>query len=809
MGAPSRADHRGPSPVGSGYALKRLLLGRPIVTARLEHERLGKPTALAVFASDNLSSTAYATEEILRVLVPAVGILAFTYVLPISLAVIVVEAILIFSYRQTIKAYPTAGGAYVVTRDNFGMLPAQVAGVSLLIDYVLTVAVSVAAGVQALSSVWPAAHAYRVPIALGFVWLIAYGNLLGVRESGKLFGVPTYVFVASLLTTIAVGAYRVLTGHVEPVAVTQEGTSLSFGTAAVTAFLVLRAFASGGAAVTGVEAISNGVTAFRKPEWRNAQTTLMWMGAILATGFLGISFLATRLHVVPVADESESVLAQIGRAVYGTGTVGHTLFLLLQGSTMLILVLAANTSFADFPRLASFQAGDSFLPRQFTKRGHRLVFSSGIVALAAAASVLLVAFGASVAALIPLYALGVFTSFTLSQSGMARRHLRVREPRWPLGFAINALGALATGVVTAVIAIVKFTAGAWMVVVAAAFLVWVLVRVNRTYEAEERQLIGGLEAGSRARRRHVGVLLVDDVDEKTLHALQYALTIRPQELHAIHLVTDAEHAREVGDAWADVGTRVPLEMVACGGERTARVADHVRIHATQDAEVTLIVPGPARMGVLERLRRGRSWSALVHLMDELPNLRLVVVRDHGGPGHTIPGEQIRVSPRALHRVLILAERLDRSVVEAVAYARAIEAIDVRVLHVAVDRTAAAHLLEQWASFGPFLGVPLEAEDCPDRAVDRAVKAYVEHLQAPDTEISVILPRRAYPHLLQRLLHDRTSRQIARALQAEPHVDVVVVPYRLHALGEPGASADVRNSRPAIEPAPSLRSAAHR
>ena len=432
--------------LGTGYAIKRLLLGRPLATSRLEHERLGKPTALAVFSSDNMSSVAYATEEILRVLIPTVGVIAFTLVLPISFAIVLIEAILIFSYRQTIKAYPTAGGAYIVTKDNLGLLPAQLAGVALLIDYVLTVSVSTAAGVQAISSVVPLAVPLRIVLSLVFVWTIAYGNLLGVRESGRIFALPTFLFIVSLGLTCVAGIYQVVTGHLQayPIGPQEASGGLRLGTAAVTAFLVLKAFASGGAAVTGVEAISNGVPAFRKPEWRNAQTTLVWMGLILGSTFLAVSYLAQKLQVIPVKDESKSVLAQIAQGVYGSGPLGHLLFLVLQIATTLILVLAANTSFADFPRLASFHAGDAFMPRQLTKRGHRLVFSNGIVALAGAASLIIVVFRASVTAMIPLYALGVFTSFTLSQTGMAKRHLRLREKGWRFGLFVNGLGAVAT-----------------------------------------------------------------------------------------------------------------------------------------------------------------------------------------------------------------------------------------------------------------------------------------------------------------------------------------------------------------------------
>jgi amino acid transporter len=789
---PERATWEG------GYALKRLFLGRPIATARLEHERLGKPTALAVFASDNLSSTAYATEEILRVLVPVVGVAAFSLVVPISLVIVLVEAILIFSYRQTIKAYPTAGGAYIVTKDNFGLLPAQVAGVALLLDYVLTVAVSVAAGVQALSSVAPVLHAYRVPISLVFVWLIAYGNLLGVRESGKIFGIPTYLFVVSLLTTLGVGLYRVLVGHLEPAAVTQPEATLPLGAAAVSVFVVLRAFASGGAAVTGVEAISNGVPAFRKPEWHNARITLGWMGAILGTGFLGISFLAHRLQVLPVADESKSVLAQIADAVYGSRPVGHALFLVLQASTMLILVLAANTSFADFPRLASFHAGDSFLPRQFTRRGHRLVFSTGIIALAAAASVVLVAFNASVTNLIPLYALGVFTSFTLSQAGMARRHLRLREPGWRFGLLVNGIGAIATAIVDVVIAVVKFAQGAWMVMVAVPVMVMILVRVNRTYEREEEELLDGLSRIQRTPpRHHVALVVVEAIDEKTIHALQYALTIRPAELRAVHFVTDGAVAATLETEWSERGLAIPLTMIPCpDGDQRSCMARYVRHRAAEDVEVTLVVPGPARVAFWRRIRRGQSWAGLAQAVRELDNVLLVVVREHGGPGHIQEGGRLRVAPRAAHIVLIPVDRLDHSVVRAIRYARAIGPSEIRGLHAGVDPIHADHLIRQWAEFGSELAVPLEMVHCPDRNIPRAVKESIDELRGGDVEITVVMPRREYPNMFQRLLHDRTSRAIARGLEHEPHVDVVVVPYRLGRRVLPAASPEAPEVSPA-------------
>ncbi len=479
------------------YQLKRLLLGPPLETDQLAHERLGKPTALAVFGSDNLSSSAYATEEILRVLVPAVGVATFALVVPVTVAMLVVLGFLILSYRQTIKAYPTAGGAYVVTRDNFGLLPAQVAGVALLTDYVLTVSVSVAAGTAALASAFPGVAAWSVPIAVIFIVLIAFGNLRGVRESGRIFAVPTYFFLGGMTVLLLVGMLRMVTGHL-PVLSSGEPGTVGAGAPSNGLFLgaslwvVLHAFASGGAAVTGVEAVSNGVSAFRPPEWRNARTTLVIMGSTLGVMFLGLSILAAHARVVPFESGNPTVISQVARVVFGRGPVGHLLYYGLQAGTMLVLVMAANTSFADFPRLASFEAVDHFLPRQLAKRGQRLVFSNGIIALAAVSIVLVVITGAKVDRLIPLYAIGVFTSFTLSQAGMARHHLTHKEPGWRTGLAINGFGAVVSGIVDAIIAVTKFTHGAWVILVVIPVAVAVLIRMKRRYDAEATNV--GLDA---------------------------------------------------------------------------------------------------------------------------------------------------------------------------------------------------------------------------------------------------------------------------------------------------------------------------
>ena len=553
---PARSQPGVPLPPDSaGYRLKRKLLGKPMHSEQLEHERLGKPTALAVFASDNLSSSAYATEEILHVLVPAVGIAAFSLVMPLTAGLLVVLGLLIISYRETIKEYPSAGGAYLVTRDNFGIIPAQVAGAALLIGYILTVAVSVAAGSAALTSTVDSLTPYRVPISLFFIALIAYGNLRGVRESGRIFAAPTFFFMANMAVLLVLGVTRYLTGDLPVLGVEvegmvewgDEGTGLLLG---ASAFVLAKAFASGGAAVTGVEAISNGVPAFHKPEWRNARQTLVIMGSGLAVMFLGLSFLASEIKVGPFEDGTPTVLAQIGEAVYGNSGAGNALSNVLNVATMLILVLAANTGFADFPRLANLQAGDSFLPRQLTKRGHRLVFSNGILALAGAAAVLVVVSGAEVTRLIPLYAISVFTGFTLSQAGMTKHHVRKREKGFVRGILANGVGAVISGAIVLIVVVTRFD-DAWVILPIMPIVVVVLLRLNRQYEEERVSLEADIPAavGAPILHRHVVLVIVDRLDLAAARAIQYARTLTPDELRAVHFVVDDVRA----SAWRTNG----------------------------------------------------------------------------------------------------------------------------------------------------------------------------------------------------------------------------------------------------------------
>jgi hypothetical protein len=490
--------------------------------------------------------------------------------------------------------------------------------------------------------------------------------------------------------------------------------------------------------------------------------------------------------VIPVADESKSVLAQLGQAIYGTHGIGGILYLLLQVSTTLILILAANTSFADFPRLASFHAGDAFLPRQFTKRGHKLVFSNGILALAGAATVVVVVFKASVTNLIPLYALGVFTSFTLSQAGMARRHLRLREPGWRFGLLVNGTGAVCTAVVDVVIAIVKFSEGAWMVMLAVPILVAVLVRVNRIYEAEDRDLLEGVDALATSETRpNIAIVLVDGMDQRAADAVNYALTIRPHRIRAVNFFSVESDGARLKRDWGREGPLVPLDQIYCSEQDWEQcLRDYVKQQATGDVDVTVIFPAPARISPLHRIFHGRSWSETATALRGLENVMVVAVRNpRPAPESQAAGMHIALHPR--HRVVILVGRLDRSVVKAIRYARSVDALDVTALHVGVDPEHAQELLQQWWRFGRALETPLEIHECLDRDIARVVAGYVRTLRASASDVTVVLPRNDYSGLFQRLLHDRTSRGITEALREEPGVHIVVVPYQLSA----GARAD--------------------
>ncbi len=540
--------------------LKRVLIGHPLPTREFGQQRLPKRLALGVFSTDAIASTAFATQEILVVLVPAAGMAALGYLVPISLLVVALLVIVVLSYRQTLYAYPNGGGSYIVSRENLGTNPSLVAAASLLVDYTLTVSVSVAAGVAAITSAIAALRGYEVELGVALIIIIAIGNLRGVRESGRLFAPPTYIYVGIMTLLVVWGLFRTFTGDLQPLPVNHAQLAHFTGGNAmlggVTFFLLMRAFSSGAVALSGVEAISNGVQAFRKPESRNAAITLMWTGFILGSLFTGIAVLADQLR--PTLSENQTILSQMGHAVFGGS---GPLYIVLQASTAAILTLSANTAYADFPRLSGIIAGDGFMPRQLANRGDRLVLSNGILVLSIAAGGLVIGFGASVSSLIPLFAVGLFTAFTLSQAGMVVHHWRLREPRWRLGLVINGVGALATTLVTVVILTSKFTEGAWIPAIVIPLLVVLFKFIHRHYEVAERAI--HVEAGIKLPeiRNTVVVLVGPKVQLAVIQALAYAKSLRPDFLQAVSVASDRDQAERLREQWDRFDLDIPLEIL--------------------------------------------------------------------------------------------------------------------------------------------------------------------------------------------------------------------------------------------------------
>jgi len=561
---------------------KRWFLGTPLETERFQEERLSIPIALAVFSSDVLSSVAYATEEILLVLSLA-GIAAMDYSIPISGLIVLLLVIVIVSYRQTIHAYPMGGGSYSVARENLGTQWGLIAAAALLLDYVLTVAVSTAAGVAAVTSALPGLLHHRVAVGLLFLFILVVGNLRGLQQSGRIFALPTYLFIFSMTAMVATGVVRALLGY-PPVEV--PATALPDASHVLTLFLLMRAFSAGCTALTGIEAVSNGVQAFRKPESRNAATTMMIMAVILGSFFLGTSYLAHAYHVVP--GMGQTVVSQLGRAVFGTGI----LYYLLQTSTALVLMVAANTSFADFPRLSSILAGDRFLPRQLANLGDRLVYSNGILILAGSAGLLIILFGGDTHALIPLYAVGVFLAFTLSQSGMVARHLREKGPRYRLHAAINGAGAVATGAALLVISVTKFTHGAWIVIILIPLFVVFFLRTHRHY-FYVRQQLSLREIDPERPLRHTAIVPISAVNRATVYAIRYAKSIA-HEVEAVHIAIDPEKAEQIREQWKTWGAGVPLRILESPYRSIVEpLVDHIDdlMHGRRRNEmVTVVLP---------------------------------------------------------------------------------------------------------------------------------------------------------------------------------------------------------------------------
>ncbi|MEB3032811.1 APC family permease [[Mycobacterium] nativiensis] len=624
-----------PRPDSIGYTLKRLILGRPLVTAQLRSERLSNPVALGVLSPDAISSNAYGVEEILIELLPFAGLAAFTLLLPITGVVLLILVLVTASYRQVVMAYTRAGGSYIVARENFGPRVAQVAAAALLIDYVVTVAVQSAAGTVAVVSAIRPLGPYSLEITVGVVIVMCYANLRGVREAGRSFAIPTYFFVAMLGLMIITGLIRETfwgltvydAAHTPGSVPVHQGNGLVMG---ATILVVLRAFANGGSSLTGVEAISNTVSVFRRPQGRNARRVLTAMACILGFLLAGVTYLAYRTHTPPYAAGYPSVLSEVARAVFGSGWVGQVCYVLVQTATALILFTGANTSFNGFPMLASFVAEDRFLPRQLTKRGHRLVFSNGIVALTVLAVALLVITGGSVNALVPFYAIGVFTGFAMAGYGMTKHHVTHRESGWRHKLVINFSAGVLSTVVVGIFAVAKFTEGAWLVVVIFPLLVLVLIRLNREYRAEaailERFRTDRPEVVKYA--RHRVMVFVHSLDLAVLEALRYGKGLYADDLTAVHLMVDLAHAVVLQQRWDYYGLDTPLRVVDCPDRRVTRTAQQLVDAARNehpDSHVTVLLPRRTYAPVLGRLLHDRTADKIAKAVSLLPDAAATIV----------------------------------------------------------------------------------------------------------------------------------------------------------------------------------------
>ncbi len=617
------------------YRLKNKLLGPPLVNEQLSSERLGRPTALGVLAPDCISSSAYGTEEMLNQMVRFVGLAAFSLVVPITIAILGVLFFVTLSYLDVLHLYTKSGGAYVVARENFGSNVAQVAAVALLIDYTVTVAVQTAAGTAALTSAFHGLLPYTVPITVGVVVLLLYGNLRGIREAGRIFAFPTYFFIVSLGTVIVVGYVREALGQLHPIPLPHSGIGpvgspghgLLMGLAFIT---LLRAFANGGSSLTGLEAISNGVASFRPPVGRNARSTLILMSSVLAFLVFGVTMLAHWTHAVPFTAGSPTVVSQEVQAVFGSGGPGRVLFYVVPLATLLILYTGANTSFNGFPFLASFVAEDSFLPRQLTRRGHRLAFSNGIIVLTIVAIALLLATDAKVDSLVALYAIGVFTGFAMAGAGMTRHHYRTRAGRWRKGMVVNGFSAVLTASIVLIFAIVKFKEGAWVIVVVGPLMFFGLLRMHRQYLREAAQLEEGAPAAAEAPvlARHVVVVLVDRLDMATARALQYARTLMPDELRAVHFCIDDAEANALEAEWGRLGlSTLPLDVVECSDRRLTRAALQLAAESVADGEteLTILLPRRGYAGGLNRLLHDRTADRIATIVSQLSHVNATVV----------------------------------------------------------------------------------------------------------------------------------------------------------------------------------------
>ena len=625
-----------------GYRIKNVLLGPPMVSEQLATERLGSLMAMGVLAPDGISSSAYGTEEMLVELVKYVGVASFALVLPVTFALLLVLIFVTLSYREVVMVYTRAGGSYVVARDNFGPTVAQVAAVALLIDYTVTVAVQIAAGTDALTSAFPTLLHYSllsfsasVWISIAVVVLMAYGNLRGIREAGRIFAFPTYFFVFALGSVIVTGVVRSLTGNLHQFSIHRPGL-YHFGTPGsgllmgASVLVIMRSFANGGASLTGVEAISNGVSVFKPPEGVRARRVYLLMGVTLGSLVLGTSFLARWTHAAPFILGAPTVISQEAQAVFGSGPAGHTLFYMVQLATLLILYTGGNTSFNGFPFLASFVAGDRFLPRQLTKRGHRLTFSNGIIVLAIVAITLLLVTRANVTALVAVYAIGVFTGFTMAGAGMSKHHWVHRARGWRHKLVINGSASVLSAIVVLILAVAKFKQGAWTVVLLFPILTIALIRLNRQYRAEAQQLDKGAMEATEVPilHRHIVLVFVDRLDLATARAIQYARSLNPDEVRAVHFLLDNAVAQVLRENWGRLMIRrLPLEIRECRDRRLVRAAvDLVAATlADGDTEVSVLLPRRLYSWGWGHLLHDRTADRLAAVVGRLPHANATIV----------------------------------------------------------------------------------------------------------------------------------------------------------------------------------------
>jgi amino acid transporter len=745
-------------------AFKRVVVGRPRATGEMEDTLVSKKLALPIFASDPLSSVAYATESGLVVLVAA-SAAAATLILPISIAIGAVLAIVVISYTQTVRAYETSGGAYVVAKDNLGTLPSLIAAAALLVDYILTVAVSVTAGVLALTSVAPSLAAHKVGLSLLSVVLLTVVNLRGVRESGILFAVPTYVFVASMYVLVGTGVGKCAFDAC-PQAHVPDPVTVGAGTAGV--FVILRAFSSGAVALTGVEAISNGVGAFRPPKGKNAAQTLAVLGVISISTFLGVSYLAVHMHARP--SNSVSLISEIARATFPSSSSFSALYYVVQAATFAILILAANTSYQGFPRLGAVLARDRFFPRQFINLGDRLVYSNGIIVLAGLASFLIWIFHADVIALIHLYVVGVFTAFTLSQAGMVRYWLRRRDPGWRKSAFINGFGATATGVVTLLVIQAKFTAGAWAVTVAVPLIVGGFYGVQRHYRKVERRVRAGVAAVAAAPpATNEVVLYVESADAALREALWYARQISGSDFRAIH-VPGGRTDPGIRPRFRDLtNIRPDLEVLKPEDGRADAVIEYLwALPRGESTFVTVIIPELfKRRSLLAAIERRTEFSLKLRLLTE-PG---VVITD-------VPvlaeGRELPEPKTAACRILVSGAHA--ASMRAINYASTLGFADTRAVFFAFDHEEAERLRADWADRS--LRIPLEVEEAHFRDIGDPLLRYLRQITAdPDAVAVVIMPELIFSGP-QRLLHNQRALYIKRLLLFEPRVILTSVPYRV-------------------------------